>query len=76
MAITRAPAARAIWTAKEPTPPEPPWMRIVSPGRTFRRRMTASHAVPPASGIAAASAQPIPAGLGATMSAGATVYSA
>ncbi|WP_052395112.1 sensor histidine kinase [Kutzneria sp. 744] len=35
---TRAPAAMADWTAKDPAPPASAWINTVSPGRTSSRR--------------------------------------
>ena len=55
VAMTRAPRALAICTAKLPTPPEPPWMRIVCPGCNFATSTNACHAVNAPIGTAAAS---------------------
>jgi hypothetical protein len=35
----------AIWTAAVPTAPEAPWIRTVSPGLVWARRMSALYAV-------------------------------
>ena len=62
-ASTRAPACRASWTAKLPTPPEAPTTSTRSPGRTPPTSCTACIAVTPDSGTAAASSKLPPRGL-------------
>ena len=62
VAITRAPRAWAIWTAKPPTPPLPPWISTVCPARTCILRSSACSAVPPAHGSAAAVSKDTPSG--------------
>src|SRR6201996_2492536 len=73
--IPVAPLRLASWTAIEPTPPAAPETTTVSPGLTSTAR-TMAQAVKPATGIAPATSQGRPAGLGARFAASATVYSA
>ncbi len=48
MAVVAAPGAFAIWMAKWPTPPAPPWMRTFLPWETIPRSRRACNAAQPA----------------------------
>jgi hypothetical protein len=52
--MTRAPAALAICTAAEPTPPAAPWINTVWPRATFAFSCKARYAVSAAMGTPAA----------------------
>src|SRR6266545_3929389 len=76
-AVTSAPNARAIWTAKVPTPPEPPLTRTRCPLWTRPWSRSACSAVLPATANVAASSNETPAGFGTTPPFAATItYSA
>lgn len=60
---TQAPARSANWMASVPTPPEPAWISTRWPGWSPPLSNSACHAVSPASGMPAASACEMLAGL-------------
>ncbi len=66
VAATLAPAVRAIWTDRCPTPPAPPWTSTRWPLVTRARPWSASQAVMVTSGAAAASTNDSRLGLWAT----------
>jgi hypothetical protein len=74
--VTSAPRALAICTANVPTPPEAPMISTRCPGCTFPASRTATSAVGPEMGTAAACSNVTFAGLGTSLFALATAYSA
>ena len=73
---TRAPASFATWTAMLFTPPPAPTIRTDSPGRSPARWTSMRQAVSATSSGAAASAKPMPSGMGTRLPAGTATRSA
>ena len=73
---TSAPSALHSWMAKEPMPPEPPWISTRSPSLTPATIPRLDHTVVATSTTAAVSVRLSPFGMGISWPSGTATYSA